>query len=287
MEICRTIAEIRQAVRAARSRGRSIGLAPTMGALHAGHASLIHASVADGHFTVVSIFVNPAQFGPQEDFGKYPRTFEADAALCEACGANAIFAPPVDQMYSAETATTVRVAGLTEGLCGRSRPGHFDGVCTIVAKLFNIVGPDVAYFGQKDAQQAAVIRRMAADLDFPLEIRVCPIVREPDGLAMSSRNVYLSAAERAQAPALHGALQLAAERIASGLTDPQAVAEAMRAHLAEAAPMGQVDYIEIVDPASLRRVEVIAAAVLIALAVRLGRARLIDNLRVDAPPPNP
>jgi pantoate--beta-alanine ligase len=254
-----------------------------MGALHVGHASLIDASVADGHFTVVTIFVNPTQFGPNEDFDRYPRTWDADVALCRAHHAGAIFAPTVAEMYPLGNGTIVSVVGLGEGLCGRSRPGHFDGVCTVVSKLFNIVGPDVAYFGQKDAQQAAIIQRMASDLNMPLEVRVCPTVREDDGLALSSRNAYLSAEERSQAPAVYGALQLAAGLIGGGESDPAAVQAAMRAHLAERASLGAVEYIEIVDPHSLASAEAIAGTVLVALTVRFGKTRLIDNLRVDWP----
>ncbi len=261
-----------------------------MGALHAGHASLIDAAVADGHFAVVTIFVNPTQFGPGEDLDAYPRPLDADLALAAEHGAAAVFVPGVEQMYPrgavggpATSATTVSVAGLTDGLCGARRPGHFDGVCTVVSKLLNIVAPDVAYFGQKDAQQAAVLRRMVEDLDFPVRLAVCPTVREADGLALSSRNAYLSAREREQAPHLHKAMQLARRRIADGTTDAPVVSAAMRDHLAAYAPAGEIDYLEIVDPATLSPVDQIALPVLIALAVRFGSARLIDNITVDGP----
>ncbi|NLF31093.1 MAG: pantoate--beta-alanine ligase [Planctomycetes bacterium] len=281
LQRCDTIESIRGAVRAARAAGRTIGIVPTMGNLHAGHASLIDASVGDGHFTVVTIFVNPTQFGPTEDLAAYPRTGEADLALCEAHGAAAAFMPAVEAMYPPGARTSIHVAALTEGLCGASRPGHFDGVCTVVAKLFNIVGPDAAYFGQKDAQQAIVLRRMAKDLDFPIALHVCPTVREADGLAMSSRNQYLTADQRRQATALHGALRLAAERIARGSTGAAALEAAMREHLAAHAPDGTVDYIALVNPEDLTCVQDVNGPVLIALAVKVGRARLIDNLMVD------
>lgn len=286
MELCRTIDEVRGAVRAARAAGRTIGCVPTMGALHEGHAALIDASVGDGHFTVVTIFVNPTQFGPNEDFARYPRTPEQDLQLCAAHGAAAVFMPPVAEMYPRDALTTVSVARLADWLCGASRPGHFAGVCTVVTKLFHIVLPDAAYFGQKDAQQAAIIRRMARDLDFPVEIVVRPTVREPDGLAKSSRNVYLTPEQREQAPSLHGALQHAARLIAEGQTDAAAIVQAMRADLRERAPDGEVDYVAIVDPDELQPVEQVAGPVLIALAVRFGRTRLIDNILVDAPPTN-
>ncbi len=285
MDICNTIDDLRRRVRLARSTGRTIGLVPTMGALHAGHASLVDASVAEGHFTVVTIFVNPTQFGPTEDLAKYPRTLEADLELCHAHGAGAVFAPSVEEMYPEPGRTVVHVSGLTEGLCGADRPGHFDGVCTVVAKLFHIAMPDAAYFGQKDAQQAAVIRRMVRDLDFPLEVRVCPIVREGDGLALSSRNRYLSAQERAQAPALHEALQTAAARARGGVRSAEQLAGAIRDTLAERAPLGELDYVAVVAPDTLEPVEAVAAPVLLAVAVRFASARLIDNLRVDPDAP--
>lgn len=283
MKICHTIEEIRSVVRAARQAGRTVGEVPTMGALHEGHASLIRAAVADGHFVVVTIFVNPTQFGPNEDYAKYPRTLDADVKLCGEAGAEAVFAPSVQEMYPQPSATSVTVAGLSDKLCGRSRPGHFAGVCLVVSKLFHIVGPDVAYFGQKDAQQAAVLQRMAADLNFPLQVKVCPIVREADGLAMSSRNVYLGMEERRQAAALHGSLRLAESLIGQGRLQTGEIIEAMREHLRKNAPLGEVDYIEVVDPSTLEDVERVEAAVLIALAVRFGKTRLIDNLRVDSP----
>ncbi len=289
MDLCRRIDEIRRSVGRARRAGRTIGVVPTMGALHAGHAALIDAAVGEGHFVVVTIFVNPAQFGPSEDLGSYPRPFEADMAVCREHGVSAVFAPSVEEMYppqagaaAGRAATTVSVTALTAGLCGRRRPGHFDGVCTVVTKLLNIVTPEVAYFGQKDAQQAAVIRRLVDDLSIPVRVAVCPTVREPDGLAISSRNRYLTGDQREQSTQLYVALRLAEREVAGGNTDPAAVARAMRSHLTREAPLGEVEYLEIVDQDSLQPVSSIDRPVLVALAVRFGAARLIDNLRVDA-----
>jgi len=287
MDVCRTIDEIRRVVAAARRSGRTIGLAPTMGSLHAGHAGLIDASVADGHFTVVTIFVNPTQFGPGEDFEAYPRAPEADLALCEARGVEAVLIPSTDEMYPRPSRTTVHVDGLTDTLCGASRPTHFDGVCTVVAKLLNIVGPDAAYFGRKDAQQAAVVGRMMEDLNFPVRLVVRPTVREADGLALSSRNRYLSADRRREAAQLYASLQLAERMIHEGATDTAAVIDAMRNHLAANAPSGEIDYLQIVDPDTMQHVQDVSAAVLVALAVRFGSARLIDNLLVDGGAPRP
>ena len=265
----------------ARSAGKQVGFVPTMGALHAGHFSLIEAARRECSFVVVSIFVNPTQFGPKEDLSKYPRPLEADLAGCRKHGADAVFVPSAEQMYPhgpGSVTTSVRVSGLSEHLCGASRKGHFDGVCLVVAKLFNIVAPDVAYFGAKDYQQSAVVRRMAADLDMPLEIKVCPTVREPDGLAMSSRNVYLSPAERAQATGLSQGLKLAAELVAQGQRDCSQVIQAVADHLSSAAPLGKAEYIEIIDPDSLAIVRQITAPVVMALAVKFPSARLIDNM---------
>jgi len=251
-----------------------------MGALHRGHVSLIEAARRDGTYTVLSIFVNPTQFGPQEDFNKYPRDEAGDLNICAEAGVDLVFAPPVEVMYHPDAVTTVRVAKLTDTLCGAFRPGHFEGVATVCCKLFNIVQPDVAYFGQKDAQQLAVIRRMVRDLDLPLEIVACPTVREPDGLALSSRNRYLSPADRRQATCLYRALCQAAERIKAGERDPAAVAGLMREVIRRAGPE-RIDYASVVDPASMQPVERIGGPVLLALAVHVGPARLIDNLLVD------
>jgi pantoate--beta-alanine ligase len=273
------IAEVRKAVMAARRGGAAcVGLVPTMGALHAGHLSLIDAARARCDFVVVSIFVNPTQFGPREDFDKYPRSLEADVAGCVGRGVDLVFAPEVGEIYGAGAKTSVHVAGLSQVLCGAHRPGHFDGVCTVVLKLFNIVAPDVAYFGAKDYQQTAVIRKMVRDLDVRVGIEVCPTVREADGLAMSSRNANLSADERAQATALVESLRLAERMLAEGQTRAARIAQAMRAVLAEKAPLGAVDYVEIVDPTDLTGVEDVRAEAIAAVAVRFPSARLIDNV---------
>jgi pantoate--beta-alanine ligase len=281
MKIAETIARMRQAVAQARAAGEAVGLVPTMGALHEGHFSLIEAARTETDFVVVSIFVNPLQFGPAEDLSAYPRTPGADVAACEARGVDVVFLPPVEAMYPREGLTEVRVAKLGEGLCGRSRPGHFPGVCTVVAKLFNIVQPDRAYFGQKDFQQGVILRRMAEDLDFPIEIVMCPTAREADGLAVSSRNHYLTEEQRRAAPALYGALKLAERLIRRDRPPAAQVVAAVGDYLAEHVPEGDVDYIEAVDAESLSGVDATDGRVLIALAVKLGRARLIDNMVVD------
>ena len=281
MIVARTIQEIRAAVAAAKSAGHVVGLVPTMGALHAGHYSLIDAARRQCPFVAVSIFVNPLQFGPAEDLARYPRTPEADLAGCRVHGVAAVLLPDVREMYPRPCQTVVEVPDLGRTLCGASRPGHFAGVCTVVAKLFNIVQPDVAYFGAKDFQQAAIIRRMADDLNFPLAIEICPTVREPDGLAMSSRNAYLTPDERREAPALWQSLAMAADLVAGRHPPASVVVAAILAYLAAHAPDGVVDYVEIVDPRELSPVEKTDGNVLIALAVRFGRARLIDNILVD------
>jgi len=282
MKVVESICRVRAAVAAARTAGAgSVALVPTMGALHDGHYSLIDEARSTGDFVVVSIFVNPTQFGPNEDLDSYPRTLDADLAGCAARGADLVFTPSVAEMYPEGAATTVHVARLSDGMCGASRKGHFDGVCTVVAKLLNIVRPDVACFGAKDYQQVAIIRRMVADLDMPVGILVCPTVREADGLAMSSRNARLSGTERAEAAELHAALQLGKRMIAEGARDATDIRTAMADHLAERAPSGQQEYVEIIDPDRLTNVEEISDSVVIALAVRFPSARLIDNIRVD------
>ena len=284
MNSVQRIEDVRLAVAAARASGKVIGLVPTMGALHAGHASLIDAAAKSCGFVVVSVFVNPTQFGPNEDLAKYPRTPERDLELCRKFGADLVFMPSAEEMYGGGGAplTEITVKALSGSLCGRSRPVHFAGVCTVVAKLFNIVQPDRAFFGAKDFQQATIIRRMTADLNFPIEIVVCPTVREPDGLAMSSRNAYLSDDHRRQAPALYQSLKLARDLILRKHPSAGEVVAAMREHLAVAAPAGEVDYLEIVDPVTLCSVEKTDNPVVIALAVKLGGTRLIDNISVDA-----
>jgi len=281
MEVAKTIEEVRSLVSNARSEGGKIGLVPTMGALHVGHISLIEAAVKDSDFVVASIFVNPTQFGPEEDFEKYPRPLEADLEICRKAHVDVVFAPEPGQMYPAENVTWISVEKLTESLCGRSRPGHFRGVTTVCAKLFNIVAPDAAYFGQKDAQQAIVIKRMVADLNMPLEIVVCPTVREPNGLAVSSRNKYLSAEQKKDAANIYKSLQMCRRLIDAGTTQTSQIIAEMQKILQQI-PSGQIEYISIVDAETLESIEKIAGKVLAAVAVRLGPARLIDNILVDA-----
>jgi len=277
MEILRTVAELREWSRWERNDGgNTIGLVPTMGALHAGHASLIRAAKASVGFVAVSIFVNPTQFGPNEDFACYPRSFDADCALAEAAGADVVFAPSVAELYPAGAATFVEVDGLSHRLDGQSRPEHFRGVATVVAKLMIAAEPDLAFFGQKDAAQVAVLRRMVADLRLATEIVVCPIVREADGLALSSRNVYLSAEERVQALTLSRAVREAEALFASGKRRADEFVEAARETLASAQEIRE-DYIALVDWGTLEPVEIAAPGSLFAVAAWVGATRLIDN----------
>lgn len=250
-----------------------------MGALHAGHGSLIEAAAKECDFVVVTIFVNPTQFGPGEDLDKYPRTLETDCQYCEKLGADLVFAPSAEEMYPAGQLTWVDVEKLTEPLCGAKRPGHFRGVTTVCAKLFNIVQPDVAYFGQKDAQQAIVIQRMVRDLNMPLKIRICPIVREPDGLAMSSRNQYLSPEQRQRAICLYQALCWCKEKIDAGQRDAAVLTTGINGIIERQG--GQIDYVDIVDTENLQFLQVLQGHVLIAMAVFFGKTRLIDNLLLD------
>ena len=280
MQIAKTIGEIRSFVAQARAAGKTVGFVPTMGALHVGHASLIDAAARRCDYVVVSIFVSPTQFCPGEDFERYPRPFEKDVELCEKHGAHAIFAPTPAEMYPRKGLTWVTVEKLTEPLCGRSRPGHFRGVTTVCTKLFNIVGADIAFFGQKDAQQVAVIQRMVADLNLPLEIAVCPTVREPDGLAVSSRNQYLSPQDRREAPVIYRALQRCAELIAGGERNAAGIVHQMHNVLRQV-PAMQVEYVSIVDAETLEAVDRLQGRVLVAIAARLGSTRLIDNIVVD------
>lgn len=279
MRITTTIAETRQAVAAARSAGKSIGLVPTMGALHAGHASLLRAARAETGFVAASIFVNPTQFGPSEDFHRYPRPFEKDVAMCAAEGVDLIFHPEPGTLYPPEFHTYVEVQGLQDVLCGGSRPGHFRGVATVVLKLFNIVQPDAAYFGQKDAQQARLLVQMVRDLDVPVEMRICPIVREPDGLAMSSRNRYLDTTQRGNATVLYRALEQIRGRIAAGERRAAPLLQAARDMIA-ATPGANLDYLQAVSWDTLQPLDDLHGDVLVALAVYFGTTRLIDNLRV-------
>jgi len=280
MLITRTIAETRAALARARAQGRRIGFVPTMGYLHEGHLRLIDIARQHSDFVVVSIFVNPTQFGPHEDFASYPRDFERDRKLCEARGADLIFAPEVSEMYPERSLITFQIEKLADRLCGARRPGHFNGVVLVVSKLFNIVRPDIAVFGQKDAQQLIIIKRLVQDLNFPVRIISAPTVREPDGLAMSSRNVYLSPTQRAQSTVLYRALQKAKALIESGERDAKRVIAEMERVIATASE-AKIDYIEIVRVSDLQPIEKLDGLVLIALAVYFGKARLIDNIILD------
>ena len=281
MHVLPTIADTRAALRAFRAKGKTIGLVPTMGALHEGHLSLVRAAKASCDAVVVSIFVNPTQFGPNEDFAKYPRTFEVDCAALDKEGVDLVFAPAAEEMYAAGASTFVDVEGISGRLDGASRPGHFRGVATVVAKLFNIVGPDRAFFGQKDAAQVAVLKKMVRDLNFPVEIVVCPIIREPDGLAMSSRNRYLSAEERRQALALHHALEEMVRLARSGVTAADKLIAAAESVLARE-PLVRVDYCRVVDPDTLEDVPDVRGGALAAVAAFVGATRLIDNTVLSA-----
>ena len=273
----RTVEQCRAAVTRAREAGRRIGFVPTMGALHEGHLSLVDRARGRTDWVVVSAFVNPLQFGPQEDFERYPRDPDRDARLALERGADLVFEPPLEEMLPRPLATTVTMAGLTDAFEGEARPGHFDGVLTIVTKLFHVVQPDVAVFGQKDAQQAAAVKRLVLDLDFPVEIVVAPIVRDPDGVALSSRNAYLSHEERRSARSLSRSLNSARSLVDGGERDATRIERAMR-DLLDAAPGVVVEYASIVDPDRFTRVERIEGPSLAAVAARVGRTRLIDNM---------
>lgn len=279
MRIVSTVEEVRKQVKEWRAEGFSVGLVPTMGYLHEGHKSLIDKAVRQNDKVVVSVFVNPIQFGPSEDLATYPRDIERDAALCENAGAALIFHPEKEDMYFDDFCTYVDMENLTKGLCGKSRPTHFRGVCTVVSKLFNIVQPDRAYFGQKDAQQLAVVRRMVRDLNFDLEIIGCPIIREEDGLAKSSRNTYLSAEERKAAVVLHKSLEKGERMLRGGEKDAEKIKQAIR-EVILAEPLAKIDYVEVVDFDTLESVETADGEVLTAIAVYIGKTRLIDNVIV-------
>jgi pantoate--beta-alanine ligase len=277
--------ELRTLLTEARRQGRSIGVVPTMGALHEGHLSLVDAARKDCDLVAVTIFVNPTQFGPGEDFTRYPRTLDADVSLLSSRGVDLVFAPTTESMYGPRHATRVIVAGPSLGLEGEFRPTHFEGVATIVLKLFNLVQPDRAYFGSKDFQQVLVVKRMVADLDLPVDIVVCPTVREADGLAMSSRNVYLSSAERERALALSRSLQHARQLVASGTREVPALLAAMREILRAAE--AQIDYVAICDPETLAPLDTITGPAVALIAARVGTTRLIDNLMlVESPAPS-
>lgn len=276
MKIVDNVNEIRDIVKEWKANGLSVGLVPTMGYLHEGHKSLIDKAVAENDRVVVSDFVNPMQFGPKEDLATYPRDLEMDSALCEAAGAHIIFHPEPDEMYHDDFSSFVDMNTLTSGLCGKTRPIHFRGVCTVLAKLFNIVQPDKAYFGQKDAQQLAVVTHMVNDLNFNLEIVGCPIIREEDGLAKSSRNTYLSADERQAALILSKALKNGKALIESGETDAKKVVKIISDEIS-AEPLAKIDYVEIVSWPTLEEVDTIDSDILCAIAVYIGKVRLIDN----------
>ncbi len=279
MKIVGTVKEVREQVKEWKKQGLSVGFVPTMGYLHEGHKSLMDAARKGNDKVVVSIFVNPMQFGPTEDLATYPRDLDHDAALCESAGVDLIFHPEAEEMYEKDFCSFVDMTGLTEGLCGKTRPIHFRGVCTIVNKLFNIVTPDHAYFGQKDGQQLAVIKRMVRDLNMDIEIVGCPIVREEDGLAKSSRNTYLSSEERKAALILSKTVALGKE-LAKTEKDANKVVEAMKKNI-ETEPLAKIDYVEAVDALSMAPVEKLEGTCMLAMAVYIGKTRLIDNTLIN------
>jgi len=279
MIVVERIAELRERCDDARRANQTVGLVPTMGYFHEGHRSLMRAARANHDVVVTTIFVNPLQFGPGEDLAGYPRDLAADTAAAEAEGVDVLFVPSVPEMYPEPTVTTVHVSGLTEGLCGAARPTHFDGVTTVVAKLFSIVGPCTAYFGRKDFQQLVVVRRMAADLDLPVEMVGCPLVREPDGVAMSSRNAYLSPEERERATGISSALRAAAAAVEHGERDPRRVRAVVEA---ESARHGvELEYVEVRAADDLSRLDALDGDVVVAVAAEVGNARLIDNVTMQ------
>ena len=281
MNIVKTISEVRNEVKNWRKQGLSVGLVPTMGYLHEGHKSLIDRACKENDKVVVSVFVNPTQFGPGEDLATYPRDIQRDAALCEDAGAALIFNPEPEEMYFDDFHTYVTMESLSDELCGKTRPIHFRGVCTVVSKLFHIVAPDRAYFGQKDAQQLAIIKRMVRDLNFDIEIVGCPIVREADGLAKSSRNTYLNPEERKAALVLSKAVGLGQDLIQKGERNADVIVEKMK-QLIEEEPLAKIDYVQAVDAISIQPVAEIKGTVLVAMAVYIGKTRLIDNFIYEA-----
>lgn len=280
MKIATTAKEVKEIVEGWKKEGKRVGFVPTMGYLHEGHKSLIDISVMENDKTVVSVFVNPTQFAPNEDFESYPRNFMADAKLCEEAGADLIFHPEPEEMYAEDFCTYVEMEDITKGLCGKTRPTHFRGVCTVVLKLFNIVRPDRAYFGQKDAQQLAVIKRMVRDLNLDVKIEGCPIVREGDGLAKSSRNTYLNKEERLAAVVISRAVKRGLKMVEEGERDSKTIIEVMRTMI-ESEPLAKIDYVEIVDWHTLKPMEKINGPLLAAVAVYIGKTRLIDNFIVE------
>ncbi|MBF0484954.1 MAG: pantoate--beta-alanine ligase [Candidatus Omnitrophica bacterium] len=279
MRIIKTIKALRLCLAGFRRKGKTIGFVPTMGYFHKGHISLMKASKKANDITVVSLFVNPLQFGPREDLAKYPRDFKRDSLMAKEAGVDILFCPSPREMYPGSLLTRISVAEMSQGLCGASRPGHFEGVATVVGKLLNIVQPDVMCLGQKDAQQVAVLKKMVLDLNFPLKLNVVPTVREPDGLAMSSRNVYLSPSERKEAPAIYRALKAARVLILSGELDATKINSKIKKLILEGTS-ASIEYISCVDPDSLKAVRRIKLPVMVAVAVRFSAARLIDNIVV-------
>lgn len=280
MKVAKTTESVGKLVKAARNKGKKVGFVPTMGALHIGHISLIKAAKKKCNFIVVSIFVNPTQFGPSEDFKKYPRPVKSDLAICRKAGVDVVFAPAAKQIYPGENLTWVNVEKLTEQLCGRFRQGHFRGVTTVCAKLFNIVAPDIAFFGQKDAQQAIIIKKMVADLNMPLKIVVCPTIRESSGLAISSRNQYLTEQEKKDATCIYKSLEESRKMVNSGITDSKIIITGIHKVLKQISSI-KIEYVSIVDAETLQGLKKITGKVLIAVAVKIGSTRLIDNILVD------
>lgn len=280
IKVVSTVCETRAQVNEWKKQGLTVGLVPTMGYLHEGHQSLIKKAVEENDRVVVSVFVNPIQFAPNEDLETYPRDLEADKRLCDSTGADLIFHPTPDEMYPDGFSTHIQMDNLTKELCGKTRPTHFGGVCTVVGKLFNIVQPDKAYFGQKDAQQLAIIKRMVRDLNFDIEIVGCPIIREPDGLAKSSRNTYLNADERKAALILSKAIKLGEELVADGERNAQTVIKAMTDKI-NTEPLARIDYVNVVDALSIEPLDVVKGEVLVAIAVYIGKTRLIDNFIIN------
>lgn len=280
IKVVSTVCETRAQVKEWKNQGLTVGLVPTMGYLHEGHQSLIKKAVEENDRVVVSVFVNPIQFAPNEDLETYPRDLEADKRLCDSTGADLIFHPTPEEMYPDGFSTHIQMDNLTKELCGKTRPTHFGGVCTVVGKLFNIVQPDKAYFGQKDAQQLAIIKRMVRDLNFDIEIVGCPIIREPDGLAKSSRNTYLNADERKAALILSKAIKLGEELVADGERNAQTIIKAMTDKI-NTEPLARIDYVNVVDALSIEPLDVVKGEVLVAIAVYIGKTRLIDNFIIN------
>ncbi len=280
MLVVETIDEVRKFIKEQKKQGKTVGLVPTMGYLHEGHASLVKKSVEMCDVTAVSVFVNPIQFAPNEDFEAYPRDFDRDAALLEECGADIVFHPAASELYADDFTTGVTMDVLSKTLCGKTRPIHFGGVCTVVSKLFNIVQPDMAFFGQKDAQQLAIIKRMVRDLNFDIKIVGCPIVREPDGLAKSSRNTYLSPEERKAALCLSESVAIGKKLCEEGVKNTETILAAMRAHIEEE-PLAKIDYVDAVDAVDMQPAASIEKDTLFAMAVYIGKTRLIDNFTAE------